>query len=151
MTATYVNYAKPFTHWKGVEKLDEVIVPKEYIETHNELMKYRHTIYAHLDSNPFPVGEFGPPSQVRVLQVLNGEYLRRTLYATDFHVRFGKMPEVIALCEKLVEKTSYHVNKLWNKHHGGLDNKPGECVLNILDENGNMWIPDKPMMGHWPR
>ena len=88
------------------------------------------------------MADHGPVSQVRVLRT--PEFMQ--LYATQFHARYTAMPPIITLCGVLEEKTNYHVKKLWDKHKAEIPRKAGEYMLNVLDQNADFWLPQKPMI-----
>jgi hypothetical protein len=50
MTAILTLYGQPFHNNQGIGKLDEAIIPPQYLNLHNELMQYRDKIHAHRDS-----------------------------------------------------------------------------------------------------
>src|SRR5438045_1384958 len=64
-----VTYAKPFTHGRGVGKLEATkVVPLAFKKTHELLMDLRHKTIAHLDGEDFRADDpaFGNIHQVRV-------------------------------------------------------------------------------------
>jgi len=50
ITAAIIEYAKPFKKSHAVEKIDDSIVPSEYIELHEMLIKSRDKYAAHMDN-----------------------------------------------------------------------------------------------------
>ena len=49
-TAILTMYGRPFHNNRGVGKLDEVIVPAEFMDLHRQLILERDKIHAHVDS-----------------------------------------------------------------------------------------------------
>jgi hypothetical protein len=144
LCATYILYGKPFTVWHGVGRLEESMVPKEYLALHTMLMDHRHKLYAHTDANASPVPDLGPPNQVRVAKRMVGTQQFMQLYAVDFHPMYTAMQPVITLCEILEQKANYHVKKQWDKHKSTIPLEVGEYMLNVLNEKGAMWLPAQP-------
>jgi hypothetical protein len=142
MTAVYVLYAKPFTRADAVGKLEDEIVPAEWRELHDSILKHRHQVYAHRDGDGFEVGEFGPVNQVRAVRLPT----EIRLVAADFSARFPLMPHVIELCQLLGKTASDHVDELLAKHAKNIPNKIGEYMLNVQDISADMWLPQKPMV-----
>lgn len=142
VTAVHVLYAKPFLNARGVGRLGEEIIPPEHLELHRLLIEQRHQIYAHRDAGAFEVADYGVANQVRALRL--PQEIR--LFATDFHSRYPAMPSIIALCKSLEEKSDYHVEKLWTRYAPAVPKKVGEFALNVLDQNCDAWLPQKPMI-----
>src|SRR5258706_15703941 len=56
------------------------------------------------------------------------------------------MPPIIHLCRTLEQKADANVKELWDRHKGKIPNTIGECLLNVLDPNADLWLPQKPMI-----
>ena len=147
IVAIYTLYAKPFTRSDGVGRLEETFVPKEHLQQHKLMIEHRHQIYAHRDADGFQIVDYGSVNQVRSVRTHEAMWLQ----ATDFHARYTAMPSIIKLCVALEQKTDYNVQTLWHKYNGTIPKKIGECLLNVLDETRDMWLPQQPMILPQPK
>ena len=142
ITSIYVLYGKPFKHSNVVGKLPDNIVSAKHQQLHKLVLDHRDQLYAHTDAKSFELPDFGPANQVRFL-VLPGEM---RLFGTQFRARPPFLPELVALCRELQEKTNYHLSKLQKRHHRKIPTTVGEYAINILDENGTFVIKQKPLI-----
>jgi hypothetical protein len=141
IVAIYTLYAKPFTRSDGVGRLEETFVPNQHLQEHKIMLQHRNEIYAHRDADSFPLADFGAVNQVRAVRTREV----MGLVATEFHARYTMMPPIIKLCRALEEKAADNMKELWDKHKSKIPNKIGEYLLNVLDQNADMWLPQKPM------
>ena len=130
ITAVYVIYGKPFRLSRGVGKLEEEMIPPEYLELHRLLLDHRDQIYAHVDATGFELSDLGQANQVGVWRFPTGVQL----FGTQFNARYPLLPSVIDLCRILEEKTGYHVKKLFDRYVGLVPNQNGKYVINVCDE-----------------
>lgn len=133
MTSIYILYSKPFTKaYHGIDKLDDEMIPTEYMQLHQNLCNNRHQIYAHRDPKPLvTLQNIESPAEIRFLVSPDGS---TRLFGTDFHARYPLMPDIINLCCILQEKTNYHVSRLIKKHLNKISKEIGEFRVNIYDE-----------------
>jgi len=71
MTAILILYGQPFHNNQGIGKLDEAIIPDQYLNLHNELMQYRDKIHAHRDSAGVCT-RIGNANQIRLQRLRDG-------------------------------------------------------------------------------
>jgi hypothetical protein len=122
-------YARPFTNNRPVGPLTEDIVPKEYLELHQSIIKMRHQLFAHGDASAMTRPDDYPNDLVFVN---NGKTVRFNM------TRFLAEPPVFELMkpllDALIKKTRYHTTKLTEKFKKYFElSNIGEFRLNVLD------------------
>lgn len=68
MTAILTNYGRPFHKNHGVGKLDASIVPAEFHDLHQQLVRERDKVHAHSDAQGIPT-RIGNANQIRLLRL----------------------------------------------------------------------------------
>ncbi len=141
ITAIYVLYGKPFKSSRVVGKLSKEFVPPKFRELHDLMIMHRDQLYAHTDAHNFDDPFPGVPNQVRVRRVSS----EARMIGTEFYARPPVLPHVIALCREMQKKTSYHINKLQNRHFKKhLPKGPGEYPINVFNMAGPFFLPKQP-------
>jgi len=142
ITAVYVLYGKPFLRNDSVGRLDEAIIPTEYLDWHRTFLKHRNKTYAHSEANAFEFLDAGNVNQVRLL-VHPPE--PPSLICSQFQAEPALMPIIINLCRLLQEKIGNQKNELFQRYKQYIPAQVGEYVLNVSDPDGDFYKPAKPI------
>jgi hypothetical protein len=116
-----INYGRPFRKSYGMPTLSEEIVPPKYRLVHERVISLRDKLHAHTDV----VGTAYPG--VMTADVL----LKVTATHKGFEILETPMkPEAFktlnCLCKLLVDKTHYHIGKLYKRYEKDLPDEIGE-------------------------
>lgn len=125
-TSIVVNYARPSKRSKIVGKLIDELVPLESQNLHNSLIIMRDTLVAHSDGDG-PKDRWGKINEIRY-QVTKSNLTR---YTTQFHLDSLQIMDVRNLTRILIDKVTYHIQKLERRHADKFPKIRGEYVLNI--------------------
>lgn len=139
-TAFFVNYAKPFRQSRnrnpglGLRLTDE-LVPNEYRDAHNSIIKMRDKHFAHTDldlqTNPFDAN-----SENLLIAIVTKAGLSFGIFSlvpSDDVIR-----EYDELLDVVMEKVSYRANKIiarWGKH---VRVPPGMWTINLSDSSNEV-------------
>jgi hypothetical protein len=138
-------YGKPFKHSRGVGKLPIEMVPKKYLDVHNDLITIRDKLYAHSDADKtvtFGSLHFGELRAYRYKypKPEGGYFIDR------LQIEPGYFTNVVAkLAQVMVEKTQYHVDLLEKKFAPRIPRRDGEFLLNIKDKDGVFFEQVEPI------
>jgi hypothetical protein len=140
-------YGRPFKKSEGVGKLPIEMVPKEYLDLHNDLITIRDKLYAHSDADKtVTLGSlhFGELRAYRYKypKPEGGYFIDR------LHIAPGFFTNVVAkLAQVMVQKTQYHVDSLGKKFAPRIPRRDGNscstsrtrmgCSLSRLNQSGH--------------
>jgi len=135
VTAIHIHYCRPFTGGYGLGKLDEQIVPKKLLRTHQRVLELRHSFFAHSDADRLE-GPLGKAHQVRI-HVEEGD--------PKIHIaRLQELPEyyqsVLELLEALDQRTRYHIARLTKKNSKWLHLSEGYFILNLGPDTNKLFV-----------
>jgi hypothetical protein len=110
--AAHISYGKPFRHSRGIQGLDDAIIPARYRRVHQQILDFRDKHYAHTDveGNPHPTGDLS----VDVLYCFDG--IKRGFKLCETTVLPDGIKNLAPLCELLAEKATYHLGKILNQY-----------------------------------
>ncbi len=129
-------YARPFTNNFPVGELSEEIVPEEFKSLHRNIMKMRHTLFAHAQAS-LMVGKDDYPNEVVVEH--NGIFPR--ICVSRVAAKTVVLERMVPLIKPLIEKTEWHRSKFAKKYRKTLrDLGKGEFRLNVTDSNAPMFV-----------
>ena len=130
-------YARPFTNNYPVGELSDEIVPTEFKKLHGNIMRLRHTLFAHAQAS-FSVGKGDYPNEVVIEH--NGVIPR--ICVPRVTVQQSMLEQMVPLVEALIQKTNYHRSKFAKKYANAVRKLgKGEFRLNVVDPDGPMFIP----------
>lgn len=138
-----VTYAKPFMRCHGVGELPDEFVPSGLRRFHDPVMNFRHKLFAHLDSINFHDDQdsVGNLNNISIRKNKNGEWsvhvgtiLPTPLYH-ELHMR--------ELCERMLEKAGYHLDRFNARYVAKRTLKPGKYLLNIDAKDLRAFVPIK--------
>ena len=130
-TAIYVLYARPFIKSYGLDKLSELIVPKNQKSLHKHLLAERNKLYAHLDTANPSVSDGISSVDVRIKTLVNGGLIVEALESPPLREGFEK---IVILTDELLKKCHYQSLKIINQHSADLPKQVGTFHLSIQDE-----------------
>jgi hypothetical protein len=128
-------YARPFTR-TDVGKLPEEIVPEEFKQLHDDIMKLRHKLFAHGDAS-LTVGKDDYPNEA----VIESDGQNIAIAVSRAAVKPILVERMLPLVEALIEKTYWHRQRLarkFSKTIGRLGK--GEFRLNVLDPDAPIFV-----------
>ena len=116
LVAAHVIYARPFLQNYGFGKLDDILVPAKYQETHKRILEYRHKVFAHRQLKEKRKGE----SHSTLLDY-HAVYLRvrgnqAFTVVAEQHPGPESFREMSKLSRILLEKVRYHSQKFSKKY-----------------------------------
>jgi len=121
-----------------------VVMIKEHLPLHTDLITIRDKLYAHSDATITVIGgnlHFGELRYYRYKYPLEvGYFIDRLHIAPEF---FSK--SMATLAERMTEKTQYYVDKLSLKFAHYLPHRDGEFLLNIKDQNADFFTQVEPI------
>ena len=111
LTAATIEYAKPFKKSRGIEKIDESIIPAKYEKLHGTLIKSRDKYIAHLDKRGLenPDREFH-----RIHLIKKGSVIDIQVESPRMPLHLIKQMKLLAL--ELEKKSKYHWQKYIKKN-----------------------------------
>ena len=139
-TSIVINYARPFKRSRIVGKLIDDMVSIQSRHLHQSLILMRDTLVAHSDGDG-PSDKWGKINEVRY-QVIKTHLVCHT---TQFHLDPLQIKEVKDLSKVLIDKVTYHIQKLERKHVGKFPKVQGEFVLNIDPKISGHFISVDPI------
>lgn len=140
------TYGKPFTHWKGVGRLDESIVPRVHMSIHQELMDLRHMLIAHVDAERFQADDptFGNINQVRLSMTKE----HHEIMVTDVAVEFPRPDKAKQLSEYLESEMLQKMRGFAEAYIADSCLPSGEYRLNIDPKELRAFVPAAPLGSH---
>ena len=137
-TAMFTIYGRPFSTNYGVGKLNaQLFVPKEYTALHKKLICERNKIHAHKDAKGLAT-RFGEINQVRLVRGKNGFTWG---ISSPFSYEEKDLRDISKLCEALIEKLNYHIDKYERKCRKEIKKlREGEYLLNVDDTAGDLFV-----------
>jgi hypothetical protein len=142
MTAVYVLYGKPFKKSHGVGCLGEELIPSQYQELHQNLLKHRDKILAHSDSNGFEWFDVGQVNQVRLVR----RPTDKSLICSQLQANPALLPHIISLCLELQKQVEAKKRELFKQYEKYVPAQAGEYVLNIEDSSDDFFRPAKTVV-----
>jgi hypothetical protein len=129
-------YARPFTNNFPVGELPEEIIPAEFKSLHKNIMKMRHTLFAHAQAS-LTVGKDDYPNEV----VIEHDGTIPRICVSRAAVKTVVLERMVPLVEALIEKTSWHRSKFAKKYSKTVRNLgKGEFRLNVTDPNAPIFV-----------
>jgi len=137
-TAMFTIYGRPFSTNYGVRRLDaQLFVPREYTALHKKLICERNKIHAHKDAKGLAT-RIGNANQVRIVRAKNGF---AWAIPTHFSYEEKDLRDVSKLCEALIEKLNYHIDKYERKCRKEIKKlREGEYLLNVDDTEEVLFV-----------
>ena len=126
VVAIHVLYARPFRRSRGIVQLADQMIRAEHREVHEHLLKVRDQIAAHTDTEAATYRGL-PANNIRLL--VDGA--AATLVVNEVRLRRQALPRIRALCQTLVDKTSYHITRMSEKLRPSAPRAPGEYLLDL--------------------
>ena len=120
LSAAIIEYGKPFKKSRGIEKIDETIIPNEYLNLHDTLIKSRDKFVAHIDNRGLddPDREF---HRIHVTKEGSSIYI---------DIESPRLPPSLLqpmkrLASELMEKAKYYRQKYLTKYSRKMFNYKG--------------------------
>jgi hypothetical protein len=132
-------YARPFTAAERIGALSHNIVPTQFRELHQELLRLRHEMFAHTDPAALLPGATASSDDFASGIVFR--YKHKSIYVipSRFHADPQFLPDfMLPLLEALIEITDKKRKQLHDTLAHYVPKKLGDYELNVLDT-------DKPM------
>jgi hypothetical protein len=129
-----INYGRPFRKSYGMPTLGEEIVPARYSVVHEMVMLIRDRLHAHTDAD-----RTAYPGQITVDVLLGVTATHREFKLVEAIIKPKAFENLNGLCKILVDKTSYHMDKLYKRYQKELPIDIGEYRIG-LDPNGPDFI-----------
>ena len=133
IVASHVLYSRPFQTNYGFGRLDEILIPKEYIEIHKEILDFRNKVFAHRQLKEKKKG-----GNKRVLLDLHSVYFNKR--GIQFYSLVAeKSPEaemfdkIYKLSNILLEKVRYHSEKFCKKYQKAFPQFDGSYIFEMDD------------------
>jgi hypothetical protein len=136
-----VTYSKPFTASYGVGVFDERIISRHLLKDHNQILDFRHRIFAHIDAVNFKADDpnFGNLNQV-VISKGRKKY-GCTLNLIDA-VGFLQKIKIDELCCDLIRRADYQMRRFERKYVAVREFPTGDYLLNIDPQKTEAFIPN---------
>lgn len=131
LTSLYIFYGRPFKQRKPV-RLSTDIIPDWFRKLHDTLILLRDKSFAHVDSDGMP--EMGFDDLNRVMVRIEGATV--TCGIASQIPQGLQLESVIALCDELLKKCSYHSQRIWQKSMKNWNPVNGEYEVNLDDGDG---------------
>ena len=132
-------YARPFTAAERIGTLSDHIVPAQFRELHQELLRLRNKMFAHSDPAallPFAATDSDDFASGIIFRYKRGSV---SIRPSRFHVHPQFLPDfILPLLEALIEITDKKRKQLHDTLAHYVPKKLGDYELNVLDT-------DKPM------
>lgn len=131
--AIVVFYARPFKKSNVIGSIPATMVPKAHRYLHDQMLMMRDQVAAHTDADAVNHGLGGlPANNVRVIIKDDG-----TRLLGIYELKFS--PEGISqirdLVKTLITKTTYHLQRRWQKLGRKVPVAPGEYLMDLKTEN----------------
>jgi hypothetical protein len=136
MTTLHIFYGRPFKQRQEV-KISEMLVPKDYKDLHDKLIKMRDQIYAHMDVDGLKTINLNSVNKVGVF--IRGGQAKFAL--TMLFPRENEVGRIRDLTNLLSEKTWYHAEKIWHKHFKMQFVPDGDYEVNLAKDNDDFLKP----------
>lgn len=149
MTAILALYGQPFHNSRGIGKLDQTLIPAEYLDLHHELMQHRDKIHAHLDSEGIST-RIGNANQVRLQRIRDGFQWTTCTYLPHDKTELQRIRD---LCRLLITQLDQETDKYEKKCLMEIEALPeGEYLLNtdvnatsLFTRVENILPPNQPL------
>ena len=139
LVSIYTLYCRPFTKNALVGSLDSEFIPKDYKAFHGQLIKFRHELFAHSDTQSNRTAQHGPLLQVGCAfkPMEPPDMFTTSLQLQEQHLQ-------IMLRYFLIIHQIIHAKMIlkWNAFVFG-SHRPaqdGDYILNIYDNARPVWI-----------
>jgi len=134
-TSFMVAYGKPFRQ-RAPLRLDAVLVPEEFLETHKSLLDFRDKMFAHADLDLVEGHSLDPLNSI-VAMIENGNVQMGTGFIYPNEETTSKYRSLVEL---LIEKTNYHAAKRW-KSWDVVVRRDGRYVINVGEKSDEILLP----------
>jgi len=125
--AAHINYGRPFKRSFGIGSLPEEIVPKRFHAAHKQVLATRDKLYAHTDVVGSPFSDLAQSVDIRV-RMKNRQAELRILEIT---VKPQGIRNLGSLCDVLIVKATYHMQKILNRHGKDFPRGEGEYRIGV--------------------
>jgi hypothetical protein len=128
LTALYIFYGRPFKQRRNV-RLPDTMIPDRFMKLHRTLIDLRDKAFAHIDYGGIP--EKGIDEFNRVLiRIDNGA---ASVGVATLIPHGLQLKDVIFLCDELLAKCSYHLQKIWDKSIKDSYPKDGDYEVDLQE------------------